>query len=189
MTRPVRICAFASATVLVVALGIGAPADRRNNRARAKGFSDYEIVAQRNIFDPNRSGSRRDRNSGENSGPVADQVQLVGTWLTNRQVVAFIEGNRPGYTGTPSLGASFEGYRFADITTEHVVLVKGDNRIVWPVGQRIERNGKGEWHLAGASAAPMQPATAAPATAESESTAKDLLQLMRERRQREMNKQ
>ncbi len=191
MTPAARISSFAAAAVLLVALGIGAPAGRENAgaRARAKGFADYEIVAQRNIFDPNRSGSRSSRNSGGNLGPVADQVQLVGTWLTNRQVVAFTEGNKPEYTRTPALGASFEGWRFTEITTGHVVLVKGANKIVWQVGQRLERNGKGEWQLAGTSESPMQPAASAPTAPPSESDAKDILQQMRERRQREMNKQ
>ncbi len=192
MNRAISTFFFAGGTLLLVVLGMGAPTDTTNSRPRAKSFADYEIVLQRNIFDPNRSGSRRYRNSGADSGPVSDQVQLVGTWLTDRQVIAFLEGNRPGYSGTTALGGGFDGWRFADITTQHVVLVKGPNKIVWPVGQRIERNGKGDWQLAGASSSPMQPAASGPSTPstlQSEGAAKDMLQLMRERRQREMSKQ
>lgn len=168
---------------------------------KREGFARYEVVIERNIFDPNRRP--RTRAETANAEPVEQRetVNLVGTWISNRETLAFLEGSRPEHSGASALGSVLDGWRLTEVSAGRVVLEKEENKIEWPVGHRLERSPGGEWELGGtATAVSSRPSRSSPggrssasggvtssaaSAAPSPAGAEDLLQRMRERRQRE----
>ncbi len=209
--------------VAILALGMSGNAQQTRSRARASakedGFAQFQVITDRNIFDPNRIpvSRRQGSDSDENQGDSAEGANLRGVWITNLESLAFIDSNRAEYSGTPAKGAALGGWKLADIQIDKVILEKDGRRLDWPVGQRIERDGAGNWTLAGAapsasgarsgrragsgasrgnssgatSSAASESSSSKPAAnapAPSGSGAEELLKKMRERRQREMSK-
>lgn len=163
--------------------------------SEASGFAAYEIIAQRNVFNPNRSASKKnDDGDKPEPTPAPPTVDLLGTWVTDRQAVAFIEGADANLNGAPGVGDRVAGWTIGAIDTEKVVLEKEEQKISWPVGRRLERGEGGEWKLAGAASPHAKTSSSSTGSSSASSRADDnagsddMLKLMRERRQREMKK-
>lgn len=191
-----------AAAVLCAGAGLAPSAAAQSAAAeKPEAFARYQIVIERNIFDPNRRP--RTRAETGNTEPVEQKetINLVGTWISNRELLAFLEGSRPEHTGASPRGAEFDGWQLTDINAGRVVIEKEGRKIEWPVGHRLERSPDGEWELGGtATAVSSRPSRSSPggrssasgggtssaaSTAPSPAQAEDLLQRMRERRQRE----
>ena len=170
----------------------------RASAGGGEGFERFQLILDRNIFDLNRRPrGARGGDEAEPAGEAREALSLVGSWITNLETLIFVEGNRPGSSGALAQGATIAGWRIAKIEISRAILEKEGRELVWPVGQRIERDSEGEWKVAGAalpasgrarssssSTAPASgDAAGAPASA---AGSEDLLQRMRERRQREL---
>lgn len=187
--------AVAPLIVAVLLLGAWAAAQRGERQAARPATSgrtidDYSLVMQRNIFSPSRRPQRTTDNTRETPPPPPlHTVSLVGTWITPKQRIAFIESNRSEYSGPRYPGTLVDVWTVEDITTTGVLLAHNEQRMHLPVGQRIERRGEEQWRLAGAAVttATTGTTTAAPAagTGSSGAGAAEILQRLRERRQTE----
>ncbi len=179
---------------LLIGLLAGAALAVRSSAAdgvdsQTQGFGEFRVIVERNIFDPNRRPFARPVETGpvETADP-AETVDLLGTWISNRQTVAFLEGSRPELSGTVEPGGRVGGWRVSGIENGRVVLEKGAEQLDWPVGRRMERTDAGEWVLAGSAMPSANPAPSSSAGVSSSSRGDgdmDLLQRLRERRQRE----
>jgi hypothetical protein len=191
----------------------GEPASRSNrastsdNSSRSEGFDRYRLIVDRNIFDPSRRASARNSESDDvrDAREPAETIDLLGTWITDRQALAFVEGSRSELTGAPAQGESLAGWRIVAVRGDRVTLERDGKRLDWPIGKRIERRADGRWTLSGdsvlssksssassssssAASSPSSSTSASSSSAPASSgSAEDLLRQMRERRQRENN--
>jgi len=146
------------------------------------------MILVRNIFDPNRRPATRASNDEPTHlSEPAETVDLLGTWITDRQTVAFVEGSRSEFSGTRIEGGTVGGWRVLSIKSDFLILENDGKRLEWPVGQRIERNGDGVWVVSGNAVLSSAPSATASASSTSEENEDDLLKKMRERRQREID--
>lgn len=98
-------------------------------------FSDFIIIADQNLFSPARSILSAEEAVQEEPPP---QVTLYGTLITDDLRVAYIE-NQKDIRSTPGRGKRqlrvekgyrLGGYTISEIENDHIILVKGEQKIV-----------------------------------------------------------
>lgn len=119
------------------------------NTIAPNSFEAFKIVAERNIFDPN----RRQRSRG--GPPPAETVKpkpieaftLVGAMSYSKGAFAFFEGTSSDYRKSVKPGDSIAGYKVSSVTTTNVTLEAGDKKVDLPVGSQMKRRGDEEWQF------------------------------------------
>jgi hypothetical protein len=149
--------------------------------APARGdYSNFRIVADRNIFNPRRYPSRTTRPRDERPQRTSrvDYFTLLGTMNYEKGPVAFFDGSRSDYHKTVQPGDTIGQYKVADIDLNGVLLDNGTNQTPLAVGKQLRREEEGAWHTATpepppessytrpsySSSAPPAPVASAPAT-------------------------
>ncbi|MGD0016564.1 MAG: hypothetical protein ABSC38_03480 [Verrucomicrobiia bacterium] len=114
--------------------------------APAISFETFRIVAQRNIFNPNRySGRTGRRNPSQMAG--APGFALVGTIIYEKGAFALFDGSDAQYKKTLKLSDTIADYRVVEITPSHVKLETGTNQTTLSVGAQMKII-DGKWELA-----------------------------------------
>jgi hypothetical protein len=97
--------------------------------------SDYVIIAERNLFHPER---KRITNSRGVSSDKGHDFLLYGTLITDEMSVAYLE-NRKSPVATPGrgnrqtalkLGESLDGFTLKEVYADKVVMLRGEERVV-----------------------------------------------------------
>jgi hypothetical protein len=170
--------------------------DRRAQEpvAAQSGFDRFGLILQRNIFDPERRPARPESERGPEAPPPppTQRIALVGVYMDAHQTLALFDGSSSEYRATRTLGERIAEFEVARITTDEVLLRKGDREVALRVGAGLMRQNDSEWELttdtAGLGARPT------PSTSESESTtnsseggtdAQEVLRRLMERRKQE----
>jgi len=153
-----------------------------NNSASPFDYSAFQLIAERNIFDPNRA-PRSIRNTTQPK--TTDSFTLVGTMSYEKGIFAFFDGNSSDYKKVLKPDESIAGYKVAAISPESVKLMLSTNALELKVGTQMRRRDDGSWEVntsAGSYAAtPASSQTeAAPTGAES-----DVLKKLMQRREKE----
>ncbi len=176
--------------------GVGAADGATTAAATAEageGFEAFAGILRRNIFDPERQPARPAAEA--TPAPVAtpeprvDTVNLVGTWITENQRMAFLESPNGALAGIRQEGEAVGDWTIAMIATDRVTLAQGEKKVEWGVGQGLRRSEGEAWQLTERTAA-AAPATASSATTGTAATAgggeqSEVLRRLMERRQRE----
>lgn len=161
-------------------------------------YAAFKLIAERNIFDPNRSTrpSRRDREPVAARPRPSESFALVGTLSSEKGTYAFFNGSSSEYRKVLRAEERIAGYRIVHITPDHVALEADDGqRVELGVGQQMRREGDDPWRLAGEAgsfespaspAARPAPAGDAPASVPTDG-ADDVLKRLLQRRQQELN--
>lgn len=124
-------------------------ADQTNAPTRFD-FPSFNIIAERNIFNMNRSGRRPytppDR---ETQRPVrTESFALVGTMSYDKGLFAFFEGSSSQYSQVLKPADRIAGFTIAAVTPTSVKLSSTNgNAIELPVGMQLKRQDEGEWTL------------------------------------------
>ena len=108
------------------------------------GFQSFQIISQKNIFDP----YRRPRVGSTNSLPPTYYFTLNGTMSYDDKSYAFFDGSgiRGGRAFQPS--DTINGYKIAEIADNYVKLMAASNQFVkLSVGMQMKRTGTGPWAL------------------------------------------
>jgi len=138
-----------------VALLLAAAFPAAAQSAGGTDFASFQIISQRNIFDPNRVPHRR-------SGPAArvvDSFSFVGTLSYAKGTFAFFDGTSPDFRKVLELDGNIAGFKVAAITPKSVELlsetnaVSGTNEIDLQVGTQMRRNDDGQWVVSSEPAA------------------------------------
>jgi hypothetical protein len=148
----------------------GARAAQSSEPARGPSYSDFRIISERNIFNPQRSArtsGQSERRETRRSSTPTDYVALVGTMSYEKGWHAFFEGSRSDFRKVLRPGDSIAGHRLAAIGLKEVVLTSGTNEFVLPVGKQLRRETEGEWRVADA---PERPITSYAASSSSSSS-------------------
>jgi len=105
-------------------------------------FASFQIIGQRNIFDPNRVPHRR------SSGPAAhvvDSFSFVGTMSYAKGNFAFFDGTSPDFRKVLELNRSVADFKVTAINPRSVTLLSGTNETVLPLGTQMYRDDDGHW--------------------------------------------
>jgi hypothetical protein len=151
-------------------LAIGRPAAAQTTNAtaatNAANYSSFQIIVERNIFDPNRYAhtSHSRKRAISKSAP---NFSLVGTMNYRNGMIAFFDGNDPDYRKVLSPDGVIAGYKVVEITQRGVKLEAAGKPVEMKVGAQMRQEGKDGWQLAGSGELPVATVTnEAPATDE-----------------------
>ncbi len=108
-------------------------------------YSSFQVIVQRNIFDPNRyphgPGPRPPRQEG------APTFALAGTMSYRKGMYAFFNGTSGEYQKAVQDGGTIAGYTVTNITFDGAQLLAADKVIDLKVGAAMRQSGDG-WELA-----------------------------------------
>jgi hypothetical protein len=132
-------------------------------------FDSFRIIAQRNIFNPNRSARGNGRPAGgERARPArTESFTLVGTMLYESGQFAFFDSSSSSYKKVVKAGDSIAGYKLNEVTANGVKLEAKGKTVSLSVGQKMRKPEQGEWSPSGTGAAEID---ASASTSETTST-------------------
>lgn len=184
-----------AALVLTAALFARAQSTDDSN---ATSSSSFDIIAQRNIFNPNRYGSSGYR-------PVrrgAPTFSLTGTMSYRQGMFAFFDGTSSDYHKVIQEGGTIAGYKVTKITFAGAQLQGGGQPIAMKVGGAMRQDGDnwilsepGQWDETSVSAAAAETPASSSSAGTSGTTASapspagqpnDVLRRLMEKRQQEL---
>jgi hypothetical protein len=143
----------------------------------ADSFEAFRIIAEKNIFNPNRVGLTRA--TTEAKPPRVDEIALVGTVEFGGKRVALFESAEVAFRKTVAEGETLGEFTVRRVGNEGVDLVRGDQVLALRVAQRLRRPEGADWSVVAAPDAPRPEASSAPAIP---ADASDVLKrLMRQR--------
>ncbi len=166
-----------------------ASATATNNGPASLDYSAFRIVADRNIFDPNRQA----HNPGVRVQPkTIDAFTLVGTLSYEKGDFAFFDGTSSDYKKVLKAADSIGGYKVLSVLPDAVKLAHDHdtNELVLAVGTQLRRQEDGTWiqattptaYTAGPASSSNGPAQPETAASGSES---DIIKRMMQRREKE----
>jgi len=114
-------------------------------------FVSFQIISQRNIFDPNRVAHSRS-NSSRAAGRVVDSFSFLGTMSYEKGDFAFFDGTSPDLRKVLELNGDIAGFKVIALAPKSVTLLSGTNEMVLPVGTQVRRDDDGQWVVSTESA-------------------------------------
>jgi hypothetical protein len=157
-------------------------------------FSAFQLLTERNIFNPNRSNRPpRTDSRPATRNPQVDNFTLVGTLGDGGQWTAFFDGTRSELRGRLRQNDSIGGYTLSAISNAGVQLDDGTNSVQLRVGMQLRREDNGPWLVAEREVDSPVARTPSPnensASTDSASTGagdNDVLLRLRQKREREL---
>jgi hypothetical protein len=144
-----------------------APTPSQPSTAGPRDYASFKLIAERNIFNANRSRRSGRASSEERKPNRVDTVTLVGMLTYEKGPYAFFDGSSSDYRKVLGPGKTIAGYTIEEITGTGVKLNSGTNTVELQVGSQMRREEGGEWHVVGGSRAQ---ASTAGATSSGDST-------------------
>ena len=142
---------MAALAIFGALLAIGRPAAAQTTNApaatNATDYSAFQVIVERNIFDPNRY-AHTPRSRRHSISPSAPWFSLVGTLSSRNGMLAFFDGNDSDYRKVLSPDGVIAGYKVVEITLRGAKLEAAGKPVVMKVGAQMRQQGKGEWQLA-----------------------------------------
>jgi hypothetical protein len=124
-------------------------------------FESFRLIAERNIFDPNRS-PRAPRSSGGEEPrrvPKIEAFALAGTMSFSNRHLAFFTSASSQYQKALKPGDAIAGYQIATVAPDHVKLEKDGAAVELKLNQQLRREDEGP----GQVSARTEPVAGAPA--------------------------
>jgi hypothetical protein len=166
--------------------------------AEDEGYRQFEIIAERNIFNPNRSARAAVEPRADPAPSVrTESIALLGTLISKQKRLAFFDGSNSQYQKVLKPADTIAGYIVAEISWDQVTLQNGDHRIHLQVGTQLKREGEGDWTQNGRANPSRTRMTSAPAetdasggedkATESKEEVDDVLKRLMQKRAQELN--
>lgn len=130
----------------VFVTGLFARAQSTNDsNSTATDYSDFQVIVQRNIFDPNRfpRGSSYRPRTERNGAPT---FSLAGTMSYRKGMYAFFNGSSSEYQKSLQQGGTIAGYTVTNIDFDGVELQNAGKQVRMTVGSAMRQEGDG-WTL------------------------------------------
>jgi hypothetical protein len=147
-----------SGTSPTVATGAPPPAV-----APSQGFDRFQLVVERNIFNPNRLGRTR-VDAGDKPARV-DEISLVGTVRYDREQLAIFDSPDAQYRKAVREGEMLADFKLVRISQDTVELLRGDKPVALKVAQQLRRAEGAEWAVTMNRAAQADPKAMDPGAA------------------------
>jgi hypothetical protein len=128
--------------------GADTPAPAKSAGPRKIDFSDYKLIADRNIFNPRRHArSSTNTERRETTRPVRiESFTLVGSMSYEKGWFAFFDSANSEYRKTVQPSEKVGAFTVAEIAPMHVVLTWDTNVVQLRVGMQMRREDGGDWH-------------------------------------------
>jgi len=105
---------------------------------------DYVVIAEKNLFHPERKMPVEKKEDQQSARP---EIILYGTLVTDKKRIAYIEDKKAPYSTqgwgkrqvAVNEGSMIAGYRLAEVNTESILLIRGEDRIVVTLRTQKER--------------------------------------------------
>ena len=156
-------------------------------------YSSFKIIADRNIFNLNRSARSARGGGAARKQTKVETISLVGTLSSEKGRLAFFDSSSSQYKKVLKPADTIAGFKIKDIALNHVTLESGGKVTELRVGMRIRREEEGEWHvggqtesLASSTSQSATPADAAGSISDDEDN--DVLKKLLQKREEELNK-
>jgi hypothetical protein len=124
-------------------------ANSGTNSANSLDFAAFRVIAELNIFDPNRVPS----GPPPVKAPVAEYFRLVGTSRhgtgTYPGTYAYFSGSASKYERKLKVSDSIAGYKVKTISFDSVKLADATNELVMQMGMQMRKEENGPWRLSG----------------------------------------
>jgi hypothetical protein len=117
-----------------------------NSPPSADSFQAFRIIAQRNIFNPNRYAGRTGGPRNPRQIARAPGFSLVGTMIYEKGAFAFFDGTDSQYKKVLKPSDTIADYRVAEIAPSYVKLEAGGNQTTLSVGMQMKQI-DGKWEL------------------------------------------
>jgi hypothetical protein len=113
-----------------------------------RGFDEsaFRIVAERNIFNANRSGGQVRLSSSRRPARV-ESFTLVGTMAYEKGAFAFFDGSSSEFSKAVKTGGVIAGYKIVDVLVNAAKLEADGKIIELPIGSAMRREDEGTWRL------------------------------------------
>jgi hypothetical protein len=111
--------------------------------ATGDGFDRFQVIVERNIFNPNRTG--RTRATQEEKPRPVDEISLVGTMQYEKGLLAFFHSSDAEFRKTVRVGDSIGNFKVERISAEGVELSRDGNTVPLQVSQQLRRAEGGDW--------------------------------------------
>ena len=133
---------------MLVLLGCGVAFAGTTNVPAQTGFAQFQAIAERNVFNPNRVPVRRGSGRVENARPSsADLITLVGTMSYTKGTFAFFSGSTADYQKALERDGKIAGFTVAAIQPDAVTLTTSNRTVELPVGGQLQRDAEIGWML------------------------------------------
>ena len=178
--------------ILMVLWGGGSSRAAETNSVSGTDFPSFKMIAERNIFNPSRSGR-----AGAVANPPkpvkVDTFTLVGASSSEAGRFAFFDGSSSEFRKVVKPGDSFAGFKIADVSWNRVKLVSANGTpMEMAIQSQMKRLDEGEWSF-NASPEPTVNSSAEPTatgggTSESASSGSesDILKKLMQKREEEL---
>jgi hypothetical protein len=155
---------------IVLIVGSNVFAQETNSTSRLD-FPAFRIIAERNIFNPNRSG-RSPRNyekSRQERRVRTEAFALRGTMSYEKGRFAFFEGTSLDYRKALETADTIAGFKIAAVGPDSVKLESNGKQVELQVGMQMKKPEGGDWELASGTDS-VDMTAAAPASADPNAT-------------------
>lgn len=136
-------------------------ADRRRGAAPApsvangQGFEAFQLILERNIFNPTRVG--RTRVADEEKPARSDEITLVGIVRYGDRGLAVFHSPEPSFRREVGEGGEIADFKVLRVDAGGVELQRGDQPLKLVVSQQIRRVEGGEWTVSAPRTPPADP--------------------------------
>lgn len=159
MIRARHLCLLAAAgTVLAATLASAQERERRRSStpvtpapaaapgvSPAQGFAAFQLVVERNIFNPNRVG--RTREASDVKAVRTDEISLVGTMQYEKGLLAFFDSPDSRYAKALREGDTFADFKIQRIMADRVELLRADKPLTLKLSEQLRRPEGGDWSV------------------------------------------
>ncbi|HLP76144.1 MAG TPA: hypothetical protein VK327_04435 [Candidatus Paceibacterota bacterium] len=121
---------------------------QQTNHANPRDFSAFQIITDRNIFDPNRRPRVQQSRTPPRVQQIVDSFSLVGTMSYSNVVLAFFDGTGSEYRKSLAVSNRIAGYTVLEIRQDAVKLALDTNEVELKVGMQMRRSEDGKWSAA-----------------------------------------
>ncbi len=148
-------------------------------------YSDFKLIADRNIFDPNRVPHRPGAPTVRPK--TIESFALVGVMSYDKGTFAFFDGSSAEYRKAVKVSDTIGGFRLTNIEGNTIKLSSGTNQVELHVGMQLRREEGGGW--VPSSQAESYASVSSPTTTNADSGSSgsdnDVLEKLRKRREQE----
>lgn len=177
----------------------GSPRPASSRPATGGEFESFQLILERNIFNPNRVG--RTRATPEEKAVRVDEISLVGVVQYREEKVAIFDSPDAALRKECREGDMLSDFKIARIAAEGVELVREGNTVALKVAQQLRKAEGGDWKVGtnqaarvdaralatnGTGAAAARPA--APGPVEIPADASDVLKRLMKKRETQLKK-
>lgn len=162
-----------------------------NTPAMGVELASFKLIAERNIFNPNRSSrSGKASKAVEKPKPVKTETfTLAGTMSYDKGDVVFFDSASSEYRKAVKLNGQIAGYTITTISNQKVTLEKEGKRIELAVGGQMRRQDENPWEVVPGSNTRLTEAKSGAAATSADSGAEnDIIKRMLQKREEELNK-